>query len=332
MMMALDMVVGKDNCFSDFKIGWIAPTIETRQQAELARMEFKSLANLDFKFACAAAQTDWSDRDFLITDEAHHCAKAVTWFTQVQSCNGSRWACTATPFGDDHERNSFLLKLFDNHILEIGRHEVAARLVPAVVRLLDATDAGLQKAMDYEIEMTMQRRRHWFKGEEWELRAQATWHVCIKRGIVGNQARNAKVVELAKKHAADSVLVLVNEIEHGKELAERIPLAELCYSKMGKTKRADILGAFKAGSVKCIVATSLADEGADFPRANVLIMVSGGRSEAKTIQRTGRVLRAFPGKTHGLIYDFRDRQHPMMERHANKRIATYRRLGYRIEL
>ena len=106
----------------------------------------------------------------------------------------------------------------------------------------------------------------------------------------------------------------------------------MCYSKMSKKDRASVLETFKEGKVKCIIATSLADEGLDLPKANVLIMVSGGRSEAKTIQRTGRVLRAFPGKTHGLIYDFLDRQHPMMERHANKRIATYRKLGYRIEL
>ena len=66
--------------------------------------------------------------------------------------------------------------------------------------------------------------------------------------------------------------------------------------------------------------------------ANVLILASGGRSSAKTEQRTGRVLRAFAGKSHGIIYDFLDKPSTMMSNHAKKRLATYRALGYSIQM
>lgn len=237
---------------------------------------------------------------------------------------------TATPFGEDDDRNKLLLSLFDNHVLVIDRDEVACRLVPAHVHMLDAADSGLAPLMDAEIERVIQKRIRWWKGEMWELRAQASWYVCIKQGIVGNNQRNATAVAEAIRHGNDSVLMLVNEIEHGEMLAAAIPGARMCYSQMGRKERREVLDAFKAGEVKCVVATSLADEGMDVPRASVLIMVSGGRNEAKTIQRTGRVLRAFPGKTHGQIYDFADTFHPMMERHAKKRLSVYRKLGYQI--
>ena len=331
MASALDSVLSLKQRSSIVLIGWMCHTLEQKQQAQAALDEFPELSKAaTVTIECAAAETDWSDYDVLVVDEVHW-AGCDQWSKQVLSCNGARWGMTATPFGDDPERNEFLLSLFDHNLMEIGRHEVVNRLVPAVVHLLDDTDAGIRDVMEAEIERTIQRRRHWFKGADWELRAQVTWHVCIKRGIVGNAARNAKVVELAKRHAEDSVLILVNEIEHGKELAERIPGSRMCFSKMGRPSRKRTLETFKEGEVKCIIATSLGDEGLDLPKANVLIMVSGGRSANKTIQRTGRVLRSYPGKTHGLIYDFRDRQHPMMERHSKKRIETYRMLGYRIE-
>jgi superfamily II DNA or RNA helicase len=60
-------------------------------------------------------------------------------------------------------------------------------------------------------------------------------------------------------------------------------------------------------------------------------MVSGGRSKIKAEQRTGRVLRAFAGKEQGLIYDFVDSQHPVMQNQSRKRVALYKSLGYQVE-
>ena len=328
---ALDNVMSLKQRTAVVRVGWCCMTIEQKQQALDALSNFPRLENnAEVRVECAAAETNWSDCNLLIVDEVHH-APAETWARQIETCPGARWGMTATPFSEDDERNKLLLSLFDNRVFTIDRDEVSARLVPAKVTLLNATDPDLQAPMDAEIDRLIQRRQRWWKGEAWELRAQASWYVCIKRGIVDNTARNAAAVAAAIRHSNDSVLVLVNEIEHGKLLAKTIPGAEVCYSQMGKAERKSVLDRFKSGELKCVVATSLADEGADFPRCNVLILVSGGRNESKTVQRTGRVLRAFPGKTHGQIFDFVDTFHPMMERHAKKRIATYRKLGYEIE-
>ena len=84
---------------------------------------------------------------------------------------------------------------------------------------------------------------------------------------------------------------------------------------------------FKSGNLKTMIATSLADEGLDLPNAELLIMVSGGRSPQKTIQRASRVLRKTNTKNFATIYDFSDKFHPIGAFHARKRIKSYKQLG-----
>ena len=314
------------------KIGWVCNTLEQKSQAARALEQFPIPPELhETRIECAAADADWCDRDVMVWDECHHLP-AASWRRQAMSCLGARWGFTATPFGDDPERNEILRDLFDQQILTIHRSQSANRISPARVVMIDESDPGLQQPIDQEIERTMSWRIKYWKGEEWQLRAIVSWHICIKRGIINNQARNAKAIALARQHSGDHVLVLVNEIDHGQQLADQIPKAKLCYSKMGAKCRRETLASFQSGAGSCIVATSLADEGLDLPIANVLILVSGGRSSAKTEQRTGRVLRAFQGKDYGLIYDFLDRQHTLMHNHAKKRMATYQKLGYDIQM
>jgi superfamily II DNA or RNA helicase len=327
---ALDAVARSKPRTEKIRAGWIAHTIEQKQQALDALAMFPDLLPLlDLRVECAAADKTWDDCAVLVVDEVHW-AGCDQWSKQVLSCPGARWGFTATPFTEDPDRNRLLLGMFGNEMLTINREETTARLAPAKVIMLNATDPGLRAPIDAEIEHTISWRSRYWRGEDWELRAIVTWHTCIKRGIIHNQARNSKVLELARQHASDHVLILVNEIEHGESLAKHIPGARMCFSKMGKKARREALEAFKDGTIPCIVATSLADEGLDLPIANVLIMVSGGRNSNKTEQRTGRVLRVFSGKEHGLIYDFLDLCHPTMTNHANKRMATYRKLGYHI--
>lgn len=157
------------------------------------------------------------------------------------------------------------------------------------------------------------------------------WQAAQVTGIQGNQKRNARIVELAIRHAEDSTLIIVGSIEHGEALAAQVPGAALCYAKLGKKKRQELLAAFSCGALKTLFATSLADEGLDVPRANCLILAAAGRSAAKAEQRTGRVLRSFSDKTHGTIHDFADLQHYFLAAQARKRIAVYRSLGYQIE-
>ena len=324
---AIQKVVRQKTRILPVRVGWLANTIEQCNQAREALEKFPG--NIQANVACAAADMDWSDRDVLIVDECHHLP-ATTWREQASRCGGAIWGFSATPFGADPERNQVIRHLFQNNILTIDRSEVSSRLVPAKVVMLSDTDPELQEPIDREIERTMKWREKYWKGELWKLLAIVTWQTCIKRGIINNDNRNRAVLNLASKHKDDHVLVLVNEVDHGKKLADSIAGAVLCHSKMGSKSRRETIERFKSGGIRCLVTTSMLEEGFDAPRANVIIMVSGGKSSRKAEQATGRVLRSFAHKTHGTIYDFYDLQHTTMAKHSANRVNTYRKLGYAI--
>lgn len=328
---ALDAVISaKPRNGKVVRVGWVCHTIEQKQQALDALARFPNLDSaIRARVECAAAYVDWSDCDVLIVDECHHSPSA-SWSNQIATCSGARWGFTATPKHEDPLREAALHGMFANEMLEITREEVGLKLVPATVHMLQASDAGVGGLIDAKIERDFEHQKRWWRGTDWELRAIVSWNACIKLGIVENRARNQMAVDLASRHAADHVLMLVNQIEHGQELSARIAGSQLCYSQMGSKNRREAIAAFRAGEIRCLLGTSMLDEGADLPIANVLITVSGGRSDRLTQQRSGRVLRIFAGKPQARIYDFLDLQHRTMHNHAKQRMKMYRLLGYQV--
>lgn len=355
----------EEHCDQAWKALCVVFDICTKQQTDgdvwrNGKAEFVAavLTLVDVRVACAAAATDWSDRDVLIVDECHH-APAEGWAAQIASCHGTVWGFTATPPEGEDERLPAYTAIFGGEFFEIAREEVGSRLVQASVITLSATDYGLKDVIDSEIETAMAyRRRYWHTGEiamcrriladksasderktaavammeklENQLWGQVAWQCCVKFGIVGNKLRTRAAVAKAVEHRRDSVIVLVNHVDHAEFVAGEIPGAVACYSKMGKKKRWDALEGFSGGRGPCIVATSLADEGLDVPRANVLVMVSAGRSNARTEQRAGRVCRVFANKQHAIVYDFADVFHPLAAKHSRVRHELYRKLGFQI--
>lgn len=337
--LALSKVIGRKVRDNPVKVGWLANTIEQCEQARKALDLFpEMLPFVDIKIACAAAQTDWSDRDGLIVDENHH-SPAEEWRRQIETCKGVRWGFTATPESRDEQRDEVLRQMFWE-VFVVERSEVKGRVIGARVIMLGDTDEGVREIIDAEIQRLLPRRtsamrfvaqKQGRRISDQEIYGQLAWQVCMDNGIVANWNRNNAVLRVAKEHHNDQVLVLVNKIEHGESLAKLIPGACMAFSKMGAKARRESLQRFRDGHLKCLIATSLADEGLDLPNANVLILVSGGRSNARTEQRTGRVLRAFAGKSHGLIYDFHDRWHPLAAKHSRVRQELYRKLGYEVQ-
>ena len=329
---ALRMVIQKRKRPKYPKIGWICHTIEQKAQAETALSKMGVKATVE----CAAANPDFSGMDCIVVDEAHHLPSPL-WSGIVSPCNGAIWMLSATPFkeGDD-EHNAAMMEFCAGNVHEVLREHTAEHLAEARVIMLDESD-DCRVIIDTEIEAEMKRRRwqliptpKWPNPiSEGELFARVASAVCMQIGIVENRIRNSAIIRTAREHSKNSTLIIIHSIEHGTALAEHIPGAVPCSSKMGKKARAAAIDGFRDGSVPCLVATSLADEGMDVPRCNVVIIAGGGRSQNRAEQRTGRGLRAFQGKTHGQIYDFADRQHRVLENQSLSRVALYQSLGYK---
>lgn len=313
------------------KVVWLANTREQCDQARAAisLASWPELVYIDVR--CAAGKPDVSDADILIIDECHHLP-AATWFATASKAARIVWGFSATPWHRDEERNDCLRGFFgEGNFFTVAREEVRAgghlaegRVVFHNLDTPGEFDAEIRGETAAEVE---NQRRRMPRANVDELTRRARWRF-TSEATRANAARNARIVALA--NAGDAVLVLVGTIEHGVQLADEIDGAVLVHAKLGKKKRAATINGFRDGSIRCLVATSLADEGLDVPRASVLILASGGRSAGKIEQRAGRVLRPFEGKAFGLVHDFSDRGSVMGAAQARAREKTYRSLGYAV--
>jgi len=264
----------------------------------------------------------------------HNCkhAPADSWRRIIESCNGLRYGFDATPWSDDPERNAILRNLFRNNQFEIKREELGNVLAHATVYMSSATDFLIQQKIDDHIEKLFTERKRYMRISQPELRAMCAGEAITEIGICGNKQRNAVAIMLANcSGATGPTLVLVPRVTLGEMYASKIEGSILVYSKMAKKARREAMEEFKAGNIKTMIATSLADEGLDLPNVETLVMVSGGRSAQKTIQRASRALRRADGKDRAYIHDFKDTFHPLAQAHANKRIKCYKELGCSIQ-
>jgi superfamily II DNA or RNA helicase len=313
----------------DWSFGWTAPTRETCEQAR-ASLRAAGIPDGIVDIRCPHESVDFSKKNLLVVDESKHSPARVLRAI-IESCNGLRYGFDATPWSDDPERNAILRNLFRNNQFEIKREELGNVLAHATVYMSSATDFLIQQKIDDHIEKLFTERKRYMRISQPELRAMCAWEAITEIGIVGNKQRNAAAIMFANCGGHSPTLVLVPRVTLGEEYAKAIGDAVLVYSKMAKKARREAMEEFKAGNIKTMIATSLADEGLDLPNVETLVMVSGGRSAQKTIQRASRALRRADGKDRAYIHDFKDNFHPLAQAHANKRIKCYKELGCSIQ-
>jgi superfamily II DNA or RNA helicase len=310
----------------EWTFGWLAPTRETCQQA-IDSLIAVGVDTSRVEVRCPHESVDFSRKNLIIVDEAKH-APATTWSKIIESCKGLRFGFDATPWSDDPERNEILRKMFRDTQFEIRRDELAGVLAHATVFMNDATDLHLQQRIDDQIERLFTDRKRYMQVSQPILRAMCAWEALTEIGICGNKARNHMAIMMAAAGGPQyPTLVLVPRVTLGEYYNLSLSGSVLVHSKMPKKLRREAMEEFKAGNISTMIATSLADEGLDLPNVHTLVMVSGGRSAQKTIQRASRALRRAPGKDTALIHDFKDTFHPLAQAHSKKRVKCYKELG-----
>ena len=150
------------------------------------------------------------------------------------------------------------------------------------------------------------------------------WQSIYKDQIVDNQYYNGIIANIASSYinAGRLVLILVQQINHGKYLESIIPGSLFVSGKSSKTKRVDSLEKLRRRDIKCLISTIIWDEGIDCRPLDTIILAGGGRSKVRAMQRIGRVLRPFPDKTDPTVIDFMLHQ-PYLKKHAEERIKMY---------
>jgi superfamily II DNA or RNA helicase len=308
-----------------WRFGWLAPTRETCQQARTS-LRVAGVPDEVVEVRCPHESVDFSKKDILIVDEAKH-SPAAGWRRIIESCDGERYGFDATPWSDNEDRNIVIKELFNQRVYEIKRSDIGDSLADAYLQLSDATDLNLKQKIDDNIDRLFNARRRYMRISDDELKRMCAWESLVDIGICENRERNDYAINYAVEYGDMQTLILIPRITLGEDYEKRIPGSLLVHSKIGKKQRKAAMEEFKAGNLRTMIATSLADEGLDLPNVELLIMVSGGRSSQKTIQRASRALRKTDSKNCATIVDFSDKFHPIGAYHAKKRMECYRQLG-----
>ena len=204
--------------------------------------------------------------ELAIFDEAHH-VPAVT-FKQValQIDSLYRLALSATP--ERRDRNEALLfELCGELLYKLTYEDLVALKVVAPIEVMDA----------YFVE--------------------------------GPSEKKKKLIEILEKHIDGKVIIFTQHLQTANELYEVLRQkghrAELITGETPELKREASFKNFIEGRANVIVTTTVLDEGITVPDADVAVIYEGTGEGRQMIQRIGRVLGYFPGKT-AKIYEIVD--------------------------
>lgn len=240
-------------------------------------------------------------------DEAHMVAandankgNLFVLATQLMPNAYMRWGLSGTPFMRDQYHNWLL--------------EGAAGLLLYRISTKSLIDGGiLAKA-----KITMVRCKPLVMPE--------TWDTATKLGIVENEERNRKIVEILKA-AGGRAVALVQEIEHGNRLVEMCRAeklrVEFISGPVATSKRKALWDKLVRRKLDAIIASRIGDQGLNIPAIETLVLAGGGKSKVKTIQRLGRGLRRTDTKSEVSVWDFIDVATPHLYRHSMARRKTY---------
>lgn len=252
----------------------------------------------------------------VIVDEGHHIpAKTFETVMKLMPNARYRFAFSATPFKSQGDEEAlFRVMAWTGPIIHRVTPEegvAIGRLVPADIFFIRPT---WQQPISLFETMTDQKGR---------TKPRLAWQEEYQVGIVANEGRNWAIYHLAQRfREAGPVLILVDRLDHGQLLAERLN----CPFLQGDTalqERVKSWGMFRTGALDCVVASRIADEGVDIPGIQFLILAGGGKARHVLIQRIGRGMRASNEKEKVYVIDFEDTS-PRLAKQTKERVGLYR--------
>jgi superfamily II DNA or RNA helicase len=245
----------------------------------------------------------------VIMDEVHHVPAKTVRMVMMEAGDG--WALriglSATPWRNDgrdleiiaHSGTVVEPRISSSYLIKNGF------AVPVEIRVLEAP---LCEDVD-----------------ECEGERGAAAYMCVRRALVECETRNEFIIELAKR-SEKPVLIITPLVKHAERLYKLAVSAglkaALVTGVVKAEKRKEIYDALKRGEIEVLIATTLADEGLDLPPLRTLIIALGGKSKTRTLQRIGRLVRPYPGKTVAVAYELKE-DYPYIADHLEARLRLY---------
>lgn len=273
---------------------------------EVARLFGATVVVTTSATACKMPQRFYDSRRQLVIDEQHHALdRGMFHEINERALNVyHRFGMTGTHFRSD-ERTEILMDAVLSEV--VGR-----------VSVRQLVDLGFLAPVDFA-----------FVPIEGPKVGPSSLDLAYRNGVLRHKTRNAWAVWAARAllAAGKRVIVLVKLIEHGEVLAELIPEATFVRGADGKFMTDDdvqaAISGFNAGSIRCLIGTSVLGEGIDLPAADALVYAKGGSASVTVTQDVFRVLTASPGKARAIVVDFADRHQDALLAQAQARGRIY---------
>jgi superfamily II DNA or RNA helicase len=249
---------------------------------------------------------------YFLVSNCHQVA-AKTFYTVLQNCYNAKMVVgmTATATGRSDGEDMKIIAAVGDIVYSIPIQKLTedGYLVPAKVNILNI--------------------------KKYQVGLMDEYRDIYTNGIVLNEERNRKAVDIAIKESSKGVvLIYIDIIEHGniimKLLKER-KQKNVIFVHGGIKKRKKILQDIVNGKYKIVIGSKIYGTGINVPKFTTLVLVGGGRGIIKITQLVGRMLRLNEGKNIVNIYDFNDLC-KNLKTHYQKRIKIYENLGFKINM
>jgi superfamily II DNA or RNA helicase len=249
----------------------------------------------------------------VIVDECHHVSAGS--FERVLSAVKARYitGLTATPQRRD------------------GRHPISEMQLGPVRFRVDAKSQAAGRPFDHKLIVRETGCR--IGGDQADIGIQELY-----QAIARNEVRNTLIINdvIAAIQEGRSPILLTERKDHLEYLADRLRgfVRHLIVLQGGMSAKVrnrfvDQLASIPDTTERLVLATGrYIGEGFDDSRLDTLFLAMPVSWKGTLIQYSGRLHRLHSNKTEVRIYDYVDQEVPMLMRMFEKRLATYRAIGY----
>ena len=249
----------------------------------------------------------------VVVDECHHLPAFS--FERVLSEVKARYlvGLTATPQRRD------------------GRHPITQMQLGPVRFRVDAKSQAARRPFDHRL--IVRETGFGMDGDRSTIGIQELYHALANDG-----ARNKRIVDdvIAVMQEGRSPIVLTERKDHLQYLVgelrgfvRHIVVLQGGMSGQERRRSLDQLASIPDSTERLILATGrYIGEGFDDARLDTLFLAMPVSWRGTLIQYSGRLHRRHPAKTEVRVYDYVDREVPMLLRMFEKRLAAYRAIGY----
>lgn len=153
-----------------------------------------------------------------------------------------------------------------------------------------------------------------------------------KEHVLNNIVMCAQIEDDARRMmaAGKSVLILVDEVAHGKDLSAKLGIP---FATGLDSKSQDYVDQLNAGQIPGLVGTDgKIGEGSDTQNVDVLVLANFVASKGPVIQAVGRGLRKQANKTKCIILDYIPMGSTMLSRHGFGRVDFYKEITDKVKV